>query len=222
MKIKAVIFDCDGTLVDTELMCAKAFTDSLKPYGIECQPQEMLTEFFGIPNVEIAAQLSNRFGVSLPEGPITQAYTEAVFQNMATQMRVLEDSVAYVKTLEARGYAMAVGSNGTKDVVFEELRVAGYLEHIPETHVFTAMDVNNPKPAPDMFLKAAEACGVAPVDCVVVEDSATGARAGLAAGMRVVGYTGLAHSPEWQREMLQKAGVTRIINSLTELDAHLV
>lgn len=221
MKIKAVLFDCDGTLVDTELMCAKAFTDSLKPYGIECQPQEMLTEFFGIPNIEIAAQLSRRFGVALPDGPITKAYTEAVFKNMAEQMRVLENSVTYVKSLRDRGYALAVGSNGTKDVVFEELRVAGYLEHIPKTHVFTAADVAKPKPAPDMFLKAAEVCGASPQECVVVEDSATGARAGLAAGMLVVGYTGLAHSPEWQYEILRKAGVAHIINSLSELDAYL-
>ncbi|NBX66328.1 MAG: HAD family phosphatase [Proteobacteria bacterium] len=221
MAIKAIIFDCDGTLVDTELMCARAFTDSLKAYGIECEPQQMLTEFFGIPNVEIAAQLSRRFGVQLPDGPITKAYTDAVFKNMHEQMRVLSESVSYVRSLKARGFALAVGSNGTKDVVFEELRVAGFLDFIPKDRVFTAADVPNPKPAPDMFLRAAAACGVSPEACVVVEDSATGARAGLAAGMRVVGYTGLAHSPEWQREALQKVGVTRIINSLSDLDAHL-
>ncbi|MBU6234295.1 MAG: HAD family phosphatase [Alphaproteobacteria bacterium] len=223
MTIKAILFDCDGTLVDTELMCARAFTDALKLYGVDCAPELMLTEFFGIPNTQIAEKLSARFGVALPEEPITKIYTDNVFATMAEQMRVLADSVAYVKGLKDRGFKLAVGSNGTKDVVVEELRVAGYLgDIIPRPLVFTAIDVANPKPAPDMYLMAAEACGVAPEECVVVEDSAAGARAGLAAGMRVVGYTGLAHDAAYSRQRLENAGVSRIIEVLPALDVHLL
>lgn len=222
MTIKAVLFDCDGTLVDTELMCAKAFTDTLKSYGVDCAPDVMLTEFFGIPNIEIAKILSERSGVALPDDAITRQYTQKVFATMAEQMRVLAESVAYVKGLAARGYKLAVGSNGTKDVVLEELRVAGYLEIIPPSLVFTAVDVANAKPAPDMYLKAAHACGVMPEACIVVEDSAAGARAGLAAGMRVVGYTGLAHDPVYSRQRLENAGIFRVIESLSQLDVHLL
>lgn len=221
--IKCVLFDCDGTLVDSELMCAQAFTKTVTPYGVECSPEIMLTEYFGVPNIEIAARLAERHGVDLPDdGVITAGFTKNVFDTMAAQMRVLEDSVTYVRSLKERGIALAVGSNGTKDVVLEELRVAGFLDIIPPAHVFTVVDVENAKPAPDMYLKAAAACGVAPEHCVVVEDSATGARAGLAAGMRVVGYTGLAHNAVWQRQALENAGVTRIINTLSALDAHLL
>ncbi len=221
MAIQCIIFDCDGTLVDTEFLCAKAFTDTLKPYGIDYTPQKMLDDFMGVANVEIAAALSARFGIDLPAAPITKKYTEAVSAEMDQHMRVHAESVAYVRSLAAKGYKLAVGSNGTRDVVFEELAVAGYLDFIPRALVFTAADVKTPKPAPEMYLKAAAACGVAPEHCVVVEDSATGARAGLAAGMRTVGYTGLAHDLPAQEAALKKAGVTRIIKVLTELDGHL-
>lgn len=221
MTIKAILFDCDGTLVDTEYLCAKAFVQSIKPYGVDIEPQAMLDEFLGIANVEIAARLSKRHGVALPEKEVTAAYTEAVRAQMADLMRVMDESVAYVKGLAERGYKLAVASNGTKDVVFDELRAAGYIGAIPSNLIFTASDVRNPKPAPDMYLLAARACGVEPADCMVVEDSANGARAGIAAGMRVVGYTGFAHRPEPQTEALKNVGVTRIIKVLSDIDAHL-
>ena len=221
MEVKAVIFDCDGTLVDTEFLSAKAYTESLKLYGITYDPHDLLNEFMGVANIDITEALARRFGKAMNFDDLRDEYIRAMSREMGTLMRVFEDSVAFVRDLVAEGYKVAVASNGTHEVVIEELERAGYLEFISRDLVFAPSDTRAPKPAPDLPLAAAKALGVDPAECVFVEDTTTGGRAGIAAGMRVVGYTGLAHAPDTQRQALENAGISRIISHMPQLRLHL-
>jgi len=222
MNKKLIIFDCDGTLVDTEFLGATAFTRALAKFDIHYDPQDFQNEFIGTNNSETVRILNARHKVDLPFEDLTRVYMEEMFLTIPTSMRVLPESLEYVRGLADRDdIQIVVGSNGNKAVVIDELRHAGYLDAISVDRIAVASDVARPKPHPDLFLHLAATHGVAPEDCVVVEDSPTGARAGLAAGMRVVGYTGLSHMPDAARAALENAGVSRIINQLPMLDAHL-
>lgn len=215
---KLVIFDCDGTLVDTEYLSALALADSLKSQGLSYTADQIRNEFLGVANKDILATLSARHTITIDAGAVMDAYRANMAAGMDEHMRVFARSRDFVRELAARkDVLVTVASNGTKDVVIEELRHAGFLEIIPLENIYAARDVARPKPFPDLYLHVAERMGVPANDCTVVEDSPVGARAGLAAGMRVVGYTGLAHDPAAQRRALVAAGVAEIIETLEDL-----
>lgn len=214
------VFDCDGTLVDTEYLSALSFTKIIKPYGLDYTPEQMMQEFIGMIARDIVGVLNKRHGTDMPAAQIIENHAHEMHKGLPDNMRVLPESVAFIKAMAARGdVKMVVASNGQRSVIMSELRSGGILEYISENNVYVAADVARPKPFPDLFLYAAAQMGVAVKDCIVVEDSATGVRAGVAAGMRTVGYTGLSHHPEKSREALEKAGANLVITELSQLEA---
>lgn len=213
-----VIFDCDGTLVDTEYLSAAATAESLKHFGLSYTPETIHATFIGIACSVMLETMNKRHGTSIGMADFNAIYIPVMSAGIREHMRVLPDSVACVKKLAAQpGVTLCVGSNGHKTIVLETLSAAGYMGSIGLDDIFTASDVARPKPFPDLFLHAAATKGFEPAQCIVVEDSVTGARAGLEAGMTVIGYTGLAHDPAAQGESLKKLGVKRIITTLSDL-----
>lgn len=221
MGMKAIIFDCDGTLVDTEYLSALSYTNTVRKYGIDLSPEAFMQEFMGLTNRVITDMLRKRFNVDLPFDAIVEGYVAGMYGGMAQHMRVFPETLALVRRL-GKKYGVCVASNGNREVVMRELEVAGYLDFIPQDRIFTASQVANPKPAPDLFLYAARAMGADPAASMVVEDSAAGACAGVAAGMKTIGYTGMAHDVAAARQSLEKAGVARVIGDLAELEAALI
>ncbi|MCB1538208.1 MAG: HAD family phosphatase [Rhodospirillales bacterium] len=216
---KAVLFDCDGTLVDTEELSAVAFTDVLRrDFGIDIPWDNFRDTYMGMSLANIVRAICLRFERDLPFEAIRDGYAAGMEANIATHMRVLPESVAFVRELAGRPAKMAVCSNGVRRLVLQELAVGGYGDLFPEAHVFTGDQVARPKPEPDLFLYAAQVMGAAPESCVVVEDSAAGVRAGVAAGMRVLGYTGLAHDPAAQAQTLEKAGAFKVFSRLEAIE----
>jgi beta-phosphoglucomutase-like phosphatase (HAD superfamily) len=114
-----------------------------------------------------------------------------------------------------------VASNGERSNVVESLNLTGLKKHFVDGHIFTKIQVKNPKPHPDLFLFAATQMGVAPENCVVIEDSAAGVRAGVAAGMMTFGFTGASHDPIKQAEILKSAGATAVYPRLIHIREHL-
>lgn len=222
MTKQAILFDCDGTLVDTEELGARVDIEIFSRYGIHYDsPQVYLREFLGRAKVDIVNTINARGGPVIPFDESQRQYQTMCLERIPDEMNFFGDSVRLVQSFAARGIKMAVCSNGQRKVVLSELEVAGYGAVIPSSHVFCVEDVKNPKPEPDLYLAGAKHLGVEPAQCVVVEDSVAGVRAGLAAGMRVVGYTGFAHDKNESYNALEKAGCHRIINSLSGLDAEL-
>lgn len=215
---KAIIFDCDGTLVDTEELCASVDVEIYAEQGIHFKnTEEFLSEFIGVANANIVAILNARYGKNISVDYFLSEFVRRSLPRIDSEMTWFAESLTVVQGFAERGMKMAVASNGKRDLVMRELKVAGYLEFIAPSHVFAVEDTQHPKPHPDLYLQAAQKLGIAPQACLAVEDSAAGARAAVAAGMRVVGYTGLAHIKAGRDAILREAGCFSVINDLAAL-----
>ena len=174
----AVVFDCDGTLVDSEPLARLAWERALAPHGYTPTGEdfELVT---GLPFPRVHEYFAER--APLPgEKAFHRAYLEDLYELFAAKLRPFADAAAAIAALRARGIPIAVASSSTRERLELALRLTGY-DDFP---VMVAGDeVARGKPAPDMFLAAAERLGVAPAACVAVEDSAPGVAAARAAGM---------------------------------------
>lgn len=187
---EAVLFDCDGVVVDSEGPTLVLFVEDLALHGLPLTLATFEADYLG-QTVEMVAEQATRAGAKLPEGWVAHFY--------GRMNRMLEAGVPLVPSvlgvldrLDAAGVPFAMGSNGSlskMEITLGQHGIAGRFRA-----VLSGQALGRPKPAPDVYLAAAAACGVRPEACVVIEDSAQGARAGLAAGARVLGYA--AHGAE--------------------------
>lgn len=186
----AVLFDCDGVIVDSEGPTCDLLIDDLARHGLPLTRPELEADYIG-GTIETVANRARAAGARLPDDWVPAFYTR-MYAMLAEDAPLVPGILALLDRLEAAGIPFAVGSNGTP----EKMRITlGRHGLIPRFRaVLSGQALRRPKPAPDVYLAAAAACGAAPTDCVVVEDSPTGARAGLAAGARVIGLA--PHGPD--------------------------
>jgi HAD superfamily hydrolase (TIGR01509 family) len=189
MSVELVIFDCDGVLVDSEPIANRVLAGQLRKAGVSIPESEVMRRFVGKTRNQCLALAAEIRGRELPER-FGADWDAALFEALRNEVKPMPGVLEMLPEL-AMPYCAA--SNGMPDRVRLTLASAGLLPCF-EGRVFTSADVANPKPAPDLFLHAAKSMNVAPSDCVVVEDTVTGVRAGRAAGMRVLGYIGSATS----------------------------
>lgn len=203
-----VIFDCDGVLIDSEPIANRVLAERLATVGLELPVAEVMRGFVGRTRGGCIELAESMLGRPLPPdfGP---AWDAALFAALEREVRPVEGIVA---VLEAMVLPWCVASNGERDRMTRSLAAAGLARHVG-TRLHTASEVARPKPAPDLFLHAARTYGADPKHCVVVEDTVTGVRAGAAAGMRVLGYAGAAHSDP---AGLEAAGA-RVFRDMAEL-----
>ena len=211
-----VIFDCDGVLVDSELIFARVLGDCLSEAGFSATTEEALELGFGKNRDTLSAAVEERYGCTLTGGffEAMRARTAAVLE------RELKPMPGIAELLGALSGARCVASNGHLRRVRERLALTGLLRFF-EPHVFSAIEVAAGKPAPDLFLLAARRLGAAPAACIVVEDSTVGVAAALAAGMPVVGFAGGSHCARDHAERLAAAGCPLIFSQMGELAAYL-
>lgn len=180
-----VLFDCDGVLVDSETLTADAICSNLGRYGLPIGPEELSQFFLGgtIMGVETKAL---ELGAKLPPRWIDEIYSE-IFEVLGAHVELIPGVLGVLDHLDAAGIPYAVGSNGPHRKMEITLTRTGIADRL-KGRVYSREDVTTPKPAPDVYLKAAQDAGIAPVRCVVIEDSPNGARAGIAAGMFTYGF----------------------------------
>lgn len=212
----AVIFDCDGVLVNSEEIYRRIETERLAAIGLRYDPDDYAERFLGVTIDAYASGLDSDFrrqyGRPLPEGFIDHLLAvtlEAVKRELAAHDGVLD-------VVRAIGAAKAVASSSGQSRLETKLRQVGLFDHFAP-HVYSADAVRHGKPAPDLFLHAAASLEVAPADCVVIEDSVNGVKAGVAAGMRVVGYVGGRHCSPRQAAQLRAAGAREVIDHFDQL-----
>lgn len=195
-----VIFDCDGVLVDTETVSAKVLRDCLQPLGIAVSVAEVLTLFRGKSIAVCAEQVAALLADSEPyqSWPVLEreAFAKEFWAKVQQETLVaFESGVAPIagvrdvlQSLREQGVAFCVASNGRHEKMQVTLTHTALADYFPPANRFSATDVAQGKPAPDLFLYAASKMGARPSECIVVEDSPSGARAARLAGMSLLGY----------------------------------
>jgi HAD superfamily hydrolase (TIGR01509 family) len=184
VTLAAAIFDCDGTLVDSEPLARIAWARSLAPHGYEIDDAEY-AGLIGLPYARVHAFFAERVPGLEPLDLFWERYSARLFDLIDSELLPFDDALETVRGLAERGLAVAVASSSPRARLDRTLARAGLADAFAVT--VAGDEVARGKPAPDMFLAAAERLGVAPGRCAVIEDSAPGVAAGLAAGMTTVG-----------------------------------
>lgn len=211
-----VIFDCDGVLVDSEVIFARTLAECLTAADLPATAEEALVLGFGKNRDSLTAAVEAQYGRVLPAGFFDAMRAQTAIA-LARELQPIPGVEALLNALTA---ARCVASNGHLGRVRERLALTGLLRFF-EPHVFSAMQVASGKPAPDLFLLAAQQLGAHPADCIVVEDSVIGVAAAVAAGMPVLGFCGGSHCPEGHADLLVAAGCSGVFARMTDLAAHL-
>jgi HAD superfamily hydrolase (TIGR01509 family) len=183
--VELVIFDCDGVLVDSEPIAARVGAEVLADLGWRVTPEELIRRFAGCTDQHWRDSIESELGRSLDddwEEPYQSWYKDAFDAE-------LEAVPGVVDVLKSLGVPFCVASNGSHEKIRKNLRRVGLLTAF-EGHIFSAEDVREGKPAPDLFLHAAHSMRVPPARCAVIEDSPTGLAAARAAGMQCFAYAG--------------------------------
>lgn len=219
MIFELIIFDCDGTLVDSEALNCEAVARALNAQGFpEYRGETVHARFMGLKFAETLKEVEKDTGRLPPLEQTRAAFLQHVRDMAEEEMRPVEGAVDLVRACAAH-YKICVGSNGERSNVLFSLKKSGFENLFDEENVFTAIQVTNAKPAPDLFLFAAEKMDITPEKCLVIEDSPTGVKAGVAAGMTVWGFTGSAHDRAGRGLLLTEAGADRIFEDFKEMIA---
>lgn len=207
-----LISDCDGVLVDSEVLADRVMLDALGAYVPRVELEQFLAGSFGLTAQEIVQRVQRQYALDLPPG----LYQEIRTRSEALIAAEVQPIAGVREALLALPLPLAVASNSMRESVVASVARAGLAERVGE-RIFSADMVARPKPAPDVYLLAANTLGVAPERCLVIEDSATGASAALAAGMTVIGFTGAAHIPAGHAATLRQLGVAAVMEHMREL-----
>lgn len=215
--IAAVIFDCDGVLVDSEVLAQEVELAVLAELGLDYDPHDFAARFMGTSSEAFYAMLDAdgqaRLGRSILDeirGPMHTRYMAA----METRLAEIPGALGAVRAVRL---PKAVASSSTDLALGVKLRKTGLWEHFAP-HIFSAQHVTHAKPAPDLFLLAAKSLRVAPEHCLVIEDSVNGVTAARAAGMRVWGFAGGGHMTPRLAARLTEAGAERIVADWAEAE----
>ncbi|GAB4540621.1 MAG: HAD family hydrolase [Parvularculaceae bacterium] len=216
-EIKAVIFDCDGVLVDSEVLAIDAARTALAEISFEFSKEEFAERFIGLNDgafhKALCAEHEARFGARLPEG-----FFERLISERRARHREMRPVAGAELALRAAPQRRAVASSTRAQYLEGKLKRAG-LWDLVAPHIYSADLVARGKPAPDIFLYAAAMLDVPPEACLVIEDSVNGVRAGRAAGMQVWGFIGGGHASDATGAQLRDAGAQIVIEDMRALAA---
>jgi HAD superfamily hydrolase (TIGR01509 family) len=184
--VRLVIFDCDGVLVDSEGIANRVTAACISQIGWAITPADADRQFLGMTLTDMIPLIETQIGGPVPAG-WRQNMMEMFLEQLARDVVAIPGAISALNSLDAMAIPWRIASNSSHEemsVKFSRLalteRVAG--------RVHSYRDVSHGKPAPDLYLAAASASNVAPEDCLVIEDSAVGASAAVAAGMDCLGY----------------------------------
>lgn len=217
MSFDLVIFDCDGVLVDSEILSCRTLSETLRANGFEISPEEVFERFLGRSTLSTIEECRDA-GHVLPDD-FTDQLGGNIRRAFAKDLKPIEHVAALLDRIEV---PVCVASSGEMERIRFSLGLTGLAERFGE-HVFSAQMVERGKPEPDLFLFAARQMGVPPARALVIEDSVAGVRAAKAAGMTAWGFTGGSHYAARAGEArLLEAGADRIFTHMREMEAALI
>ncbi|MFZ0620800.1 MAG: HAD family hydrolase [Pseudolabrys sp.] len=207
-----LIFDCDGVLVDSELLANAAMAELMSTLGHPMTTRQALQIFNGLRLHDVLASAE-----ALLSLPIPADLGVAAGQRLLERLRLELKPVKGVhEALGLLPYPRCVASSSARERLGLSLEVTG-LEGLFGDRVFSADQVEHGKPAPDLYLFAARSFAVAPANCIVIEDSTLGIRAAVAAGMKTIGFAGASHATAELGQQLKMAGANIVIAAMSDL-----
>ena len=212
-----IIFDCNGVLVDSELLATSIVSQEFMRAGFPLTPDIIAHYFTGRRPADMFAEVELASGRKLPPGFAATVAT-ATLRRFRAELRATAHMAQALSWL--RG-PKCVASSSSFDRIRVSLESTDLIRYF-EPYLFSATEVPNGKPAPDLFLHAAGKMHVHPRDCIVVEDSAVGVAAGVAAGMTAVGFDGGSHAGPRLTEQLRAAGARVIISDMRALKGTII
>ena len=211
-KFDLIIFDCDGVLVDSEVISCRAHADVLSRHGYPITQQQVFDRFLGRSTRQANMEVEAELGRALPDEFHMQLQDE-LFRKFEADL----EAVPHIHgALDAITQAVCVASSGSHPRMHVTLGRTQLRDRFAP-NIFSATQVTNGKPAPDLFLFAAEQMNVAPERCLVVEDSVPGIAGGRAAGMAVLGFHGASHCRPGYGHSLRAAGATAVFDDMRQL-----
>ncbi len=207
-----IIFDCDGVLIDSEVIACRTDAACLAEIGITMSAEEIMDRYVGISAAAMFADIERRHARSLPSdfAETLRVRIAAAFETDLRPMTGIEP------ILQALPYRRCVASSSAPERLRYSLSLTGLLQYF-EPNIFSAAQVARGKPAPDLFLFAAAQRQTPPHTCLVIEDSVAGVTAAIAAGMRVIGFTGGGHCRPGHAERLLTAGAVAVCDDMQRL-----
>jgi len=200
-QLKHILFDNDGTIVDSEIIAQRVMLEMLAEHGLQLSPQEYSHRFPGLLDRDILHILQRDHGFSAPDG-FTKRLHEAHIDDFNRSLRAIPGMTALFRRLKT---PKSMVSNGSVRHVERCLRKVRLLSSV-NGHIISAEHVEKPKPYPDIYLFALEKIGLKPHETVVVEDSPTGVAAAKSAGLQSIGFLGAAHIFDGHGQKLLDAG----------------
>ncbi|MCM0667481.1 HAD family hydrolase [Flavobacterium tyrosinilyticum] len=184
--VKCIIFDCDGVLVDTEKIGNGILLAMAQEHGFEMELEDAYRYFNGRNLKDCFRHIEEAIDQKLPENFETQ-YREKSFEAFKTQVKPMEGIVDFIRNIEKLKIPYCVASSGPVDKIRLNLEVAGLLDKF-EDRIFSSYQIGSWKPEPGIFLHAAAVMGFEVKECIVLEDSKAGVRAGVRGGFKVYGF----------------------------------
>ncbi|MDQ0468788.1 HAD family hydrolase [Labrys wisconsinensis] len=212
MRYSLVIFDCDGVLIDSEILSAEATAHMLTDLGVPMTAERCMSLFLGMTQADMESTIEREFALRLAPD-FAQRTTALLMQSYRDRLRAI-DGVR--ELLERLPVPFCVASNSPPAKLGLGLSLTDLFESF-YPHIYCSKLVERGKPAPDLFLYAAGQLGVAPAQTIVVEDSVAGVTAAKAAGMTALGFTGGLHSGPASAERLRAAGADHIAETMDEV-----
>lgn len=216
---RAVIFDMDGVLVDSEVIAAQVESELLAEYGSTISVDEIYAHFVGLSKESMTEALRRDWQLDLPEA-FWSTRSERTASRFTAEGRAVHGIEPVLEDLASCGVPLAVASSSSPVSIARKLDGTGLGGYFGR-HLYSATMVTHGKPAPDLFLHAATQLGVDPADCVVIEDAVPGVAAGVAAGMRVIGFTAAGHCAPGHADVLRAAGAHAVATTADELASRL-
>ncbi len=184
--VKCIIFDCDGVLVDTEKIGNGILLAMAKEHGFEMELEDAYHHFNGRNLKDCFRYIEEAIDQKLPDNFETE-YREKSFEAFKTQVKPMEGVIDFIKNIEKLNIPYCVASSGPEDKIRLNLEVAGLLDKF-ENKLFSSYQIGSWKPEPGIFLHAAKEMGFDVKDCIVLEDSKAGVKAGISGGFKVYGF----------------------------------
>jgi HAD superfamily hydrolase (TIGR01509 family) len=211
--IDLVVFDCDGVLVDSEVLACRAVADTLAAFGYAVAAESIAERFVGVSNKDMYAALAADIGGALPQA-FDAAMKRCALDFFERELAAIADLDTVLPQLTI---AKCVASSSLPDDILWKLQRADLLRWFSPTAIFSTALVARGKPAPDIFLHAAATMGVSPARSVAIEDSAPGVAAAKSAGMATFGFTGGSHCRPGHDARLLAAGADLVFAEMRDL-----